>query len=581
MWFKKSLGAFAALALVLAACGTPAGTSTTEPSGGQPAGTDGGTGSAEQVLRVDIGGEPPTLDPTQATDSASIQVLRSITHPLAYFDEELAVVPGLAESWDISEDGTEITFHLAEGIAYSNGDPIVADDFVYSWKRLIDPRIAAGYSYVMADVVGGEELLGATCTEIPAEDPPETCDEESEVLTDADLDAMLDEFGVAAPDESTFVVSLARPAAYFVYIATLWVTVPLQADWIEGEGATEAENYVSSGPMQLTTWEHNARIVLEPNPNWAGEAVTVERVEMSMIQDPAAALAAYEADELDIGGVPSAEVPRIQDDPDLSQEVLQGDVLSIYYMGYDLKNPDGIFAQSQNMRQAFDQAVDKEIMIATTFSGIGTVACGLVPPGMPGFQDCDAIGNPYDVTEATSKFDAGLEELGMTVDDLTGLEIGFNTDADHEPKIDFLVEQWRQAFGVDVSPVGLEWGAYLDRLAEDPFDIFRLGWGADYPHPNNFLTDLISCSSGNNNMGYCNEDVDALLLEAAQTPTLEEQEPIYNQAQEMVMEDTPIIPLRFSGRFTLIKPWVQNLVSTAQDSSTGELFYYKVTIAEH
>jgi oligopeptide transport system substrate-binding protein len=132
-----------------------------------------------------------------------------------------------------------------------------------------------------------------------------------------------------------------------------------------------------------------------------------------------------------------------------------------------------------------------------------------------------------------------------------------------------------------VSPVGLEWGAYLDRLDEDPFDIFRLGWGADYPHPNNFLTDLISCESGNNNMGYCNEDVDAILQEAAQVPTLEEQEPLYNEAQQMVMADTPIIPLRFATRFTLVKPWVENLTATAQDSSTGELFYYRVTIAEH
>jgi oligopeptide transport system substrate-binding protein len=584
MWFKKSLGAFAALALVLAACSTPSGSSSEEPSASGPAATDGGSApTADQVLRVDIGGEPPSLDPTQATDSASIVVLRSITYPLAYFDETLAVVPGLAESWDISEDGTQITYHLKDGITYSNGDPIVAGDFVYSWKRLIDPRVAAGYSYIMADVVGGEDLLGATCLEIAAEDPPESCDEESEVLSDADIDGMLDAFGVSAPDDQTFVVDLARPAAYFVYISALWTTVPLQQSWVESEGFTEAENYVSSGPMQLDTWEHNARIVLTPNPNWNGDEVTIDRVEMSMIQDPAASLAAYEADELDLGSVPSEEVPRIQDDPELSQEVLTGDVLSIYYMGYDLKNPDGIFTKSVNMRHAFDEAVDKETMIATTFSGIGTVACGLVPPGMPGFQDCDTIGNPYDVDKAKADFQAGLDELGLTADTLPALEIGFNTDANHEAKVDFLVEQWRQAFGVEVSPVGLEWGAYLDRLAEDPFDIFRLGWGADYPHPNNFLTDLISCQSGNNNMGYCNEDVDALLQEAAVTPDLEDQVPIYNQAQEMVMEDTPIIPLRFATRFSLVKPWVGGgFAPTAQDSQVaGELFFYKVEIADH
>ena len=108
-----------------------------------------------------------------------------------------------------------------------------------------------------------------------------------------------------------------------------------------------------------------------------------------------------------------------------------------------------------------------------------------------------------------------------------------------------------------------------------------MGWGADYPHPNNFLTDLISCSSSNNNMGYCNKDVDSLLSQAASLPTLDEQVPLYNQAQEKVMADAPIIPLRFGGRFTLVKPYVQGLVPTAQDSSTGELFYDQVSIAAH
>jgi oligopeptide transport system substrate-binding protein len=558
MWFKKVLGVFVTLGLVLAAC---TGTGTTpSPSGsadGSAAPTDGGV--VELVLRVDLGAEPPTLDPTQATDSQSINVLRSITRPLAYFDEALEVVPGLAEDWEISDDGQTITFNLKDGITYSDGTPITAEDFVYSWKRLIDPREAAGYSYVLADVVGGEDLLGV----------------DTETASDEDIDALLDAFGVSAPDESTFVVELARPAAYFVYIATLWVTVPQQ----EGFEFGEAEGYLSSGPMQMTEWQHQSRIVLEPNPEFtAGPAPTIERIEMSMIQDPAASLAAFEAGELDVAGVPTQEIPRIQDDPELSTQVLQGDVLSIYYFGFDLKDPEGPFTQSVLLRQAFNKAVDKETMIATTFAGLGTPAHSLVPPGMPGHLDTDFY--PYDPEAAKADFDSALSELGVAAEDLT-LEVGFNTDANHEDKVAFLQEQWRQAFGIEVTPVGLEWGAYLERLGEDPFDIFRLGWGADYPHPNNFTTDLISSTSGNNNMGYANPEVDALLQEAAVLPTLEEQVPLYDQVQELVMADAPIIPLRFASRFTLVKPWVQNLVATAQDSATGELFYDQVTIAAH
>jgi oligopeptide transport system substrate-binding protein len=556
MWFKKLLGVFVTLGLVLAAC---TGTGTTPSPSGSGDSSSAPSNAAEQVLRVDLGGEPPTLDPTQATDSQSINVLRSITRPLAYFDENLEVVPGLAESWEISDDGQQITFTLKDGITYSDGTPITADDFVYSWKRLIDPREAAGYSYVMADVVGGEDLLGV----------------DTETASDADIDALLDAFGVSAPDESTFVVDLARPASYFVYIATLWVTVPQH----EGSEFGDADGYLSSGPMAMTSWEHQSRIVLEPNENWsAGDAPTIDRIEMSMIQDPAATLAAYEAGELDVAGVPTQEIPRIQDDPELSTQVLQGDVLSIYYFGFDLKDPEGPFTQSVLLRQAFNEAVDKDTMIATTFSGIGTPAHSLVPPGMPGHLDTDFY--PYDPEKAKADFDQAMSDLGMDPADLT-LEVGFNTDANHEDKVAFLQEQWRQAFGIEVTPVGLEWGAYLERLSSDPFDIFRLGWGADYPHPNNFTTDLITCTSGNNNMGYCNEEVDSLLQEAAVAATLEEQVPIYDQVQEMVMADAPIIPLRFGSRFTLVKPWVQNLTATAQDSATGELFYDQVTIAAH
>src|SRR3990170_1455749 len=329
MWFKKSMGALVALGLVLAACPPPG--ATPEPSGSaQPSVSQ--APPAEQVLRVDIGNEPPSLDPTQATDSASIQVLRSTTYPLAYFDGDLNVVPGLADDWDVSADGTEITFHLG-AYKYSNGEDIVAEDFVYSWQRLADPREAAGYSYVLADVVGYDDISAI----------------DTATATDAEIDAALLTLGVSAPDSSTFVVNLKHAASYFVYIATLWVTVPQKAGMTWGE----ADGYVSSGPMIMTEWNHNSNIVLEPNPEWGGDPVTIGRIELSMIDDPAASLAAYEADELDIGGVPTQEIGRIQDDPQLSGEVLEGAVLSIYYFGFDMKDPNGPFAKSRDLRRAF------------------------------------------------------------------------------------------------------------------------------------------------------------------------------------------------------------------------------------
>ena len=552
MWHKRTLGAITALGLIIAACGT-----------GTPSSTGGGESqseapAADQVLRLPLGGEPATLDPNRASDSVSITVLNQLVRPLVYFDADLQTVSegGLAETWEVSEDGETVTFHLKEGITYSDGSDIVAADFVTSWRRLIDPRTAADYYYVMLDVAGASDVAAA--------DPED----------DAAVDAALENFGVEAPDDATFVVHLSHPATYFVSIATLWVTAPLREDFEFGE----ADTYISSGPYIMSEWNHEANVNLVPNPEWtAGPASQLTSLEMPIIADPAQALAAYENDEVDIAAVPSADVPRVKDDPDLSQQVIQGDRLSLEYYGFDMR-PESVFGKSKALRWAFSEAVDKQTLIDTLRQGVGTVAGSAVPPGMPGHQA--DIGIPYDLAKAETDFEAGLGEAGVSAGDLA-LQLGYNTEADHEPTVEFLQEQWRTAFDVNVELVGLEWSSYLTRLNEDPFDIFRLGWGADYPHPNNFLTDLFTCTSGNNNMKYCNEEFDSLMADAAVEPDLETQVGIYNQAQEMLVEDAPVVFISWGGRFTLVKPWVEGLTLTPQDFTSGAYFFTNVTIAAH
>jgi oligopeptide transport system substrate-binding protein len=553
MWHKRTLGAITALGLIIAACGT--GTPSSSTGGGE---SQSQAPAVDQVLRVPLGGEPATLDPNRASDSVSITVLNQLVRPLVYFDADLNTVSegGLADTWEVSEDGETVTFHLKEGIKYSDGSDIVAADFVTSWRRLIDPRTAADYYYVMLDVAGASDVAAAD---------PEDADA---------VDAALENFGVEAPDDATFVVHLSHPATYFVSIATLWVTAPLREDFEFGE----ADTYVSSGPYIMSEWNHEADITLVPNDQWtAGPASQLTSLEMPIIADPAQALAAYENDEIDIVAVPSADVPRIKDDPDLSQQVIQGDRLSLEYYGFDMR-PESVFAKSKSLRYAFSEAVDKQTLIDTLRQGVGTVAGSAVPPGMPGHQA--DIGIPYDADKAVTDFQSGLDEAGVSAGDLA-LQLGYNTEADHEPTVEFLQEQWRTAFDVNVELVGLEWSSYLTRLNEDPFDIFRLGWGADYPHPNNFLTDLFTCTSGNNNMQYCNEDFDALMADAAVEPDLETQVGIYNQAQEMLVDDAPVIFISWGGRFTLVKPWVQGLTLTPQDFSSGAYFFTNVTIASH
>jgi oligopeptide transport system substrate-binding protein len=574
MWFKKFFGAFAALSLVLAACGTGTPSSSAPAGSGQPsasASASGGELAEDQTLHL-AGGEPPTLDPTIADDSSSIQLLVGLQRPLVYFNKDLEITAdgGLAQSWDVSKDGKTITFHLKDGIKYSDGNPIVADDFVYSWKRLVDPRTAASYSYVMGDVAGGSELLSLDPEKLPA---------------DAEIDKMLDKLGVAAPDPKTFVVTLANAASYFPYIATLWVTVPLEKKWVDsGDKFTEAANYVASGPWTLKTWDHNSKVVMVPNPEWSGDKPKLTSVELTVIDDAAQQYQAYQNGEIDITTVPSANVQQVKDNPDLSSQLLSGDVLATYYVGFDLNTKDDKSpVENKDLRDALSQSIDRQQLIDTVRFGIGSPATSMVPPGMPGHQP--DIGLKFDVEAAKASLQKALDGLGLkSVSDLNGkLKLGYNTGggAAHEEIMQFIQNQWKTNLGLEVTLEPQEWAAYLQALETNPPDIFRLGWSADYPHPNNFLRDVFQCGSGNNNMKYCNKQFDDLLNQAAVAPDLQSQLPLYNQAQQILVDDAPVVFIYWYGRFSLVKPYVKDIVPTSQDSSTGMYFYDKIYIAKH
>jgi oligopeptide transport system substrate-binding protein len=532
------------------ACAAP----TTPPAGD-------GTMAAEQVLRLPLGDEPESLDPTLVSSLRAVEMMRQLHHPLVYFDEDLNTVPGLAESWDISTDGTEITFHLRDA-NYSNGDAIVAGDFVYSWRRLVDPRVAADYAYVMEDLAGAGALLELD----PEALPP-----------DEEIDALLEQVGVSAPDDETFVVELTQPASYFLSVATLWVTVPIQQEWIEGENATEGENYVASGPFDLETWEHNSRIVLVRNPEWFGEAATLERIEFTLIEDEQAALSAYMADELDMVGVPSTDIARICADPALKDQMLETATAGFEYYGFDLNDPEGVFAKSPHLRRAFSMAVDKQTLVDTVRQGAATVAGSAVPPGIPGHQA--DLGLAFDPAAAQAELQEALTELGLSDASELDLTIGYNESTLHEQTVDFLTEQWRTNLGVEVGSEGLEAVAYSERRSSDPFDINRSSWTQDYPHANNFLGDVFG--TGNSYTGYSNEDFDALMSEAAAEADPDAQIPLYEEAQELLVEDAPVIFLYWYGGYTLVKPYVQGLVLTTTDEDPGMMFFNTVSIGEH
>jgi len=569
---KRLLAILGVFALVFAACGTAA---TPSPSASESAAAPSESASAaasetpsgpplaaNQVLRWDLAGEPPTLDPNMAQDSTSIEIMRATQRPLTYFDKDLNVVPSLAASWDWSADSKTVTFHLVDA-KYSNGDPIVAGDLVYSWKRLLDPRTAAPYAYIIGDVAGAGDLLA-----LAGKDP---------AATDAEITAALGKLGVAAPDDKTFVVTLAHPATYFLDIAANWATGPVQEKWITQKNATEAANYVSSGPFILATWEHNSKIVLKPNPNWYGTKPILTEIDMTLLTDPAAAQAAFEAGEADEVFTPTDDIKRIKADPTLGPMVKEIPQLGIAYYGFN--NKTGPLA-NKDCRMALAQSVDKDALLEVGWGGTGIVANSIIPPGMAGYQP--DLGPKYDLAAAKTAFAACLSGLGLSdVSKFPKLKFGYNSGAGHETRVQFIADQWKKNLGVQTDLQGLEWATFLTKRHAGEFDVSRNAWGADYPNPRTFLNDLFYSTSGNNDEQYANKAYDALIDQAAAEVDPAKQTDLYNQAQTMLMADIPMIPLRWPSIIFEVQPYV-NLTPTALDNNNyGDQLLELAYITQH
>ena len=575
---KRFLGILASVAVIVAACG--GATTSTAPDGagrihGAPApgssrrglephrGGASGPLAAAQVLHVSLGSEDPdTLDPSKASTSTDISVLHALNRGLIYLDKDLNVVPALATDMPtVSADGLTYTFTLRDA-KYSNGDPIVAGDIVYAWQRLIDPRLATYYQQFLEPVKGADAILKLNGTK----------------ATDATIDAALAKLGVAAPDDKTFVLTLAHPSSYILDIVALWGTAPMQKKWITSPNATEAANFVSSGPFMMKSWTHQAEIVLVPNPNWYGTKPTLTEIDFKIGGDPAADQATFEAGQLDMLAASPPDVPRIKADATLGPLVTTSPVLVFDYWGFNAKTGP---TTNVHFRRALSMAIDKDTMLPTVYGGQGLVADSPIPPGMPGHQE--GIGLKYDVAAAKTELATALTELGFAdVADVPSLSFGFNTNAGHELPSAFMQNQWRTNLGIQSTLVGETFDQFVpDRLA-GKFTITRDAWGSDYPHPDDFLRALFGTGSNNNDESYSNKAFDALIAQAGAEPDPTKSIALYNQAQELLVQDAPAVFTRWRVANYEVAPYVTGITGTVQDSVViGDTFFETISILKH
>jgi len=619
-----------------AATPVPTGAATPAPTGGEtPAPTAGETpavtdapspGTADQVLRQYLSAtDPRSLQPQAASGSDEIAVLGPIQRGLLYRDFEGNLIPSLAtDLGTVSEDGLTYTFTLRDDAAYSNGTPIVAGDIVRAARILADPRNAFDYGYEACYIVGANALLG-TDFGCPEGDTPYSNPETGE-FDDATIDGLLEELGVTAPDDHTVVFQLTQPTSFWRDILAMWLFTPVAPE--QGDYA-EAANIIASGPFMLSEWTHNSQMVLTPNPGWYGEAPKLERIELSIGGDPAAALAAFERGDLDMVGVPSAEIRRVLATPEYESMINRSSTLSIEYWDFanclaedsagnilcppNTGTEDGMSpSANKNFRAALTQAIDKTELINVTFAGIGVAAYSPTMPGIPDFPTVTAETSPYafDPAAALASMATALDELGVgepdpatvlpaddTCDDacqaikarvklLGPLKFGYNCDAGHDQRVLYVAQKWREVLGFSGSQMDIrctDFGTFrTERRAGNIYDIARNGWGADFPHPDNQNRDLFACGAGNNNSKYCNPAYDDLLNQGAQAATYEEAVPFYHQAEELLVQDAPVFFMRYGEGVRLIQPYVTGIHQTPNDhQNVGDVFYETIEIAAH
>jgi oligopeptide transport system substrate-binding protein len=496
-------------------------------------------------LNMNLGGEPPTLDPALATDTTSVDLTECLFLGLTDYDDETSeVISELAESWEVSGDGLKWTFHMRQDVYWTKYDPasgkvekkrpVTAHDVEYGVKRTLAPATASDYAYLLYIIENGEAVNTGQSTD-------------------------LDSIGVSALDDYTIEFTLEEPAAYFPAIAGMWPARPVPQEVIEeyGDSWTEPQNIWTNGPYLLGTWEHDNKMVLVKNPEHpdAGD-VQIDRINFFMVTEDSTALTMYENGELDVAGVPLPDLDRVKADPELSKELYIAPVLDTYYYGFNTTKPP---VDNKHVRRALSYAIDRQKLIDTVLKGGQKPAKTFACPGIFGSpaEDPNFEGIEFDPDMAKKELElAGYPNGEGWPSDVV---LMYNTSEGHQRIAEFIQANWKEYLGIEVELANQEWRVYLETLDQDAPQIFYQGWIVDYPIMDNFLYVLVFHSTkGSNRIKWSNSEFDQLTEQAAFETDPEKRKELYRRAEKVLcVDEAGIIPIYYYTRVVLTKPYVE------------------------
>ena len=551
-----------------AAAATPAGAAT--PATGattKPAATAAATAAAKPTTQVAaqpsgpqeisvnaLQGEPDNLDPNRSSFSTEGAVIRQVFEPLLTFDKDLKPVPAAASGYDVSQDGKTYTFHLKQGAKWSDGQPVTAKDFVYSYKRILDPNIAAEYASFFADagIVGAADYNGGK--------------------------GSADNVGIKAVDDNTLEIQVESPVGYFPNLVALWVVPPLREDIIQKAGdawAQDPSTYIGNGPFKMSEWVHQDHIMLVPNANYSGTAPKLQKVTFLMVTNGEADYAAYRNNERDWTLVPDADVQAVRGDSELSKQSVEYTELTTFWLIMNnAKKP----LDNPSVRKALSKAIDRSAMIRDVGAGVGKPATSMIPPGMPGYQADLGKDIDFDANGAKQLLsDAGFSDPSQ----FPQMHFRFATTSANQARAEFIQAQLKQNLGINIVLDSMESKAYQAAFKDKDFDLAFGGWGADYPDPQDWMASLFGCKASNNKFNYCNQQFDQASAKGDTGTDLNQRLQAYAEAQKILVQDLPVAPLFYRGRMVLVKPWVQNMVITPKDEYPGLSFLPAISVMQH
>lgn len=540
---RKSLLVLLTLVLafgtVLAACGSD---NSNDSSQG-----DGSSTPTEQVLRINLSAEPPTFDPALAQDSQTNTVLKTMYEGLVRMDSEGNEIAGVAEDWEISEDGLIYEFKLREDAKWSNGDAVTANDFVFAWKRVLDPATspAPPYSYQLYYISGAEEYNTGEITDFS-------------------------KVGIKAVDEHTLKVTLKNPTPYFLGLTSFYTYYPVHQS-VEGNDkwATNKDSMITNGAFTLTQWTTGQKIEVTKNEQyWDKDNIKLSKIDMSLTPSGATELSSYRSGELDYAGAPNGEIPTDQI-PGVSKELPEefhstGIASTYYYMFNTTAEP----FQNAKIRKAFAMALTRQSIVDNVTLGGQIPAYGFVPPGIKGesaqFREevKDAEYFQENADEAKKLLEEGMKEEGYTT--LPKITLIYNSSEAHQKLAVAAANMWKTVLGVEVATQNQEWGVFLETRNNLNYQISRAGWSADYNDPMTFM-DIWTTGNGNNDSGYANPEYDALIEKAAEEKDLAKRNEYFAQAEKILIQDDMVIaPVYYYTNVSLTKP---NLKGVSLDFS--------------